>query len=131
MLAATAGGSVGRRARQRRCGECARTREAKRRGIASRCAGFLKKRFDNRLVEQIPEPDLFQTFVQASSTIAGHYEQREFGRAVREIMALADKANQCEKEMKFQQMVLAAVENKSNPELQAAFQWGQENGAYQ
>jgi hypothetical protein len=44
---------------------------------------------------------------------------------------VADKANQREKEMKFQQMVLAAVDNKSNPELQAVFKWGQEHGAHQ
>jgi hypothetical protein len=44
---------------------------------------------------------------------------------------VADKANQREREMKFQQMVLAAVENKSNSELQDAFEWGHQQGAYQ
>ena len=44
---------------------------------------------------------------------------------------VADRANQREKEMKFQQMVLAAVKNKSNPELQAAFEWCHQQGAYQ
>ena len=44
---------------------------------------------------------------------------------------VADMANQREKEMKFQQMVLVAVKNKSKPELQAAFEWGHQHGAYQ
>ncbi len=62
--------------------------------IASRCAGFLKKRFDNRLADIIPEQTLFEEFVQAGQTIASHYDKREFSRAVREIMTLADRANQ-------------------------------------
>jgi len=62
--------------------------------IASRCAGFIKKRFAGRLSAQLSEPELFAEFTAASATIAGHYERREFSRAVREIMALADKANQ-------------------------------------
>jgi len=62
--------------------------------IASRCAGFLKKRFDNRLSAEIAEPELFEQFSQAGQSIANRYEQREFSRAVREIMALADRANQ-------------------------------------
>jgi len=62
--------------------------------IASRCAGFIKKRFAGRLSAQLSEPELFAEFTAAGATIAGHYERREFSRAVREIMALADKANQ-------------------------------------
>jgi len=62
--------------------------------IASRCAGFIKKRFDNRLNATLDQPELYATFVNAGDEIAGLYEQREFGRAVREIMALADLANQ-------------------------------------
>ncbi|MCP5418033.1 MAG: methionine--tRNA ligase [Chromatiaceae bacterium] len=62
--------------------------------IASRCAGFISKRFDNRLAERLPEPDLFAEFSSAGNGIAGLFEQREFSRAVREIMALADRANQ-------------------------------------
>lgn len=62
--------------------------------IASRCAGFIKKRFAGRLSAELSRPELFQEFVDAGDTIAGHYEQREFSRAVREIMTLADKANQ-------------------------------------
>jgi methionyl-tRNA synthetase len=62
--------------------------------IASRCAGFIKKRFDGRLSNGLDQPELFDTFVKAGDEIADLYEKREFGRAVREIMALADLANQ-------------------------------------
>ena len=62
--------------------------------IASRCAGYLKKKCDGQLSEKCSEPELYQSFVQAGNTIAKLFEQREFSHAVREIMALADKANQ-------------------------------------
>ena len=62
--------------------------------IASRCSGFIAKRFDNRLSEKCSEPALYQEFINANELIANFYETREFGKAMREIMALADKANQ-------------------------------------
>jgi len=62
--------------------------------IASRCSGFINKRFANSLSAECSEPDLFLEFVKANETIADFYEAREFGKAMREIMALADKANQ-------------------------------------
>ncbi|MGC4088199.1 MAG: methionine--tRNA ligase subunit beta [Polyangiaceae bacterium] len=62
--------------------------------IASRCAGFIAKKFDNRLSAECAEPALLQDFIAAGDSIATHYENRDFGRAVREIMALADRANQ-------------------------------------
>ncbi len=62
--------------------------------IASRCSGFISKRFDNKLSANCSEPGLFQEFLNANEQIAEHYEAREFGKAMREIMALADKANQ-------------------------------------
>ena len=62
--------------------------------IASRCAGFINKRFKGRLSAQLPDPDLHDTFVRAGEEIARLYEAREFGHAMREIMALADRANQ-------------------------------------
>ena len=62
--------------------------------IASRCAGFVKKKFNSTLSDSISEPELFAQFAQASESIAGHYEAREFSKAIREIMALADLANQ-------------------------------------
>ncbi|MBT4079014.1 MAG: methionine--tRNA ligase [Gammaproteobacteria bacterium] len=61
--------------------------------IASRCAGFISKRFDGQLSAEIAEPALYQSFVDQGVSIAQHYEERDFGRAIREIMALADQAN--------------------------------------
>jgi methionyl-tRNA synthetase len=62
--------------------------------IASRCAGFIRKRFANVLSDTIHDPDLLERFISAGEKIAGHYEEREYNRAIREIMALADAANQ-------------------------------------
>ncbi|MDO9180427.1 MAG: methionine--tRNA ligase [Agitococcus sp.] len=62
--------------------------------IASRCAGFINKQFEGKLAETCAEPEILAQFVDAGASIAEHYERRDFGRAVREIMALADKANQ-------------------------------------
>ncbi len=62
--------------------------------IASRCAGFINKRFDSKLVAKLSSEDLSQQFLEAAEPIAEHYENREFGKAMRDIMALADKVNQ-------------------------------------
>jgi methionyl-tRNA synthetase len=62
--------------------------------IASRCAGFITKNFDGKMANELIEPALYESFIQAGDTIAECYEQRDFARAVREIMALADQANQ-------------------------------------
>ena len=62
--------------------------------IASRCAGFINKRFAGKLAKALPDAVLFQQFADAGDMIAGFYEAREYSRAVREIMALADRANQ-------------------------------------
>jgi len=62
--------------------------------IASRCASFITRRFNGQLADNLAEPVLYAEFVVASDSIAQAYEQREFGRAMREIMALADRANQ-------------------------------------
>jgi methionyl-tRNA synthetase len=62
--------------------------------IASRCAGFINKGHAGRLAETLASAPLYERFRDAAPTIAALYEQREFGRAMREIMALADVANQ-------------------------------------
>ncbi|WP_262966898.1 methionine--tRNA ligase [Methylobacter psychrophilus] len=62
--------------------------------IASRCSGFISKRFANKLSTNCSELVLFQEFINTNEQIAEFYETREFGKAMREIMALADKANQ-------------------------------------
>ncbi|ELB2789564.1 methionine--tRNA ligase [Aeromonas hydrophila] len=61
--------------------------------LASRNAGFIAKRFDGKLAATCAEPELYAEFANARSAIAEAYESREFSRAIREIMALADKAN--------------------------------------
>ncbi len=61
--------------------------------IASRCAGFINKKFAGQLAEKIAEPALYSEFQQAQTNIAKHYEQRQYAAAMREIMRLADLAN--------------------------------------
>ncbi len=80
--------------------------------IASRCAGFITKCFVGKVL--LPErlfayggqifglePDsLLATIIAKASTIGSLYDNREYGKALREIMALADQANQYIDEMK-------------------------------
>jgi methionyl-tRNA synthetase len=61
--------------------------------IASRCAGFINKRFDGKLAGELPDAALFAEVAEAAEAIAAHYENREYSKAMRLIMALADKAN--------------------------------------
>mgnify|MGYP001458074413 CR=1 FL=1 len=61
--------------------------------IASRCAGFIHKGNGGVMVEANPAPELSSAFVDAAPSIADAYEKRDFSRAMREIMALADKSN--------------------------------------
>ncbi|OBS10214.1 methionine--tRNA ligase [Acidihalobacter prosperus] len=62
--------------------------------IASRTASFIAKRFDGKLSDTLPEPDMYASFAASRDEIAEHYERREFGQAMRKIMGLADRANQ-------------------------------------
>ncbi|WP_318495697.1 methionine--tRNA ligase [Photobacterium leiognathi] len=62
--------------------------------LASRNAGFIAKRFDGKLSDNFVEPEIYAEFVAAADRIGELYESREYGRAIREITALADKANQ-------------------------------------
>ncbi len=72
--------------------------------IASRCAGFVTARFGGRLKDVTPPTEIgerpsqaqvaLRSVAEASGRIRGHYEAREFGKALREIMLLADLANQ-------------------------------------
>jgi methionyl-tRNA synthetase len=61
--------------------------------IASRCAGFVA-RGGGRLAAQLPEPALYEEFAGARTRIAAAFDAREYSNAIREIMLLADKANQ-------------------------------------
>jgi methionyl-tRNA synthetase len=62
--------------------------------IASRCAGFVERLGAGTLAAALPDEQLYAEFASAAATIASDYEQREYSRAVRRIMALADRANQ-------------------------------------
>ena len=62
--------------------------------IASRCAGFIDKGFEGRLADAPDAPELIAGIQRAKDEITRHFDQREYGKAVRLIMALADKANQ-------------------------------------
>jgi methionyl-tRNA synthetase len=62
--------------------------------IASRCAAFITRSHAGRLAAVLPEPALYAEFAAAGEPVAALYEAREYSAAVREIMALADRANQ-------------------------------------
>lgn len=62
--------------------------------LASRCAPFLKKQADNWLAADLGNDTLFKAFAAQAGAIAEFYETREYGQAVREIMKLADSANE-------------------------------------
>ncbi len=62
--------------------------------IASRCSGFVTKGAGGRLGDSLPNPDLYAAFADAGKSIAAAYESRDTAAAIRDIMALADHANQ-------------------------------------
>jgi methionyl-tRNA synthetase len=62
--------------------------------LASRCASFINKHFNGQLSKTLNDTVLIEEFIHAAKNIANDYENREYSHAIREIMALADKANQ-------------------------------------
>ncbi len=62
--------------------------------IASRCAGFLHKQHGGQLGTRIDDEALWAEAQAALAPIASAYEAGEYGKAIRAIMALADRANQ-------------------------------------
>jgi methionyl-tRNA synthetase len=60
--------------------------------LASRTAGFISKRFDGKLAN-VTDNSLAESFIAKQEVIADFYEAREYGKAMREIMAMADIAN--------------------------------------
>jgi methionyl-tRNA synthetase len=62
--------------------------------IASRSAGFISKRFNGQLAPAAADLPAIRAIQEAAPRIAELYEAREFGKAMREIMALTDAANQ-------------------------------------
>ncbi|MEE4146832.1 MAG: methionine--tRNA ligase [Halieaceae bacterium] len=89
--------------------------------IASRCAGFLAKGSDNLMAPEPSEPELLASFIARGDAIAELYEQREFNKAMREVVALADQANQYIDEKKPWQM---AKQADSAGEVQAVCSMG-------
>ncbi|MFQ5658850.1 MAG: methionine--tRNA ligase [Gammaproteobacteria bacterium] len=89
--------------------------------IASRCAGFINKRYNGRLSAMIHDESLLHEFQSVHESIAGAYEAREYSRAMREIMTLADRTNQYIDEHK---PWLIAKQEGREEELQAVCSMG-------
>ena len=62
--------------------------------IASRTASFISKKFDGQLACTESEAEMIQSFIDSGDIIAQHFESREYGKAIREVMRLADVANE-------------------------------------
>jgi len=62
--------------------------------IASRCAGFITRTSGGKLAKALPDRDLYAAFVSAGDGIAKNYDSRDTAAAIRDIMALCDRANQ-------------------------------------
>jgi len=62
--------------------------------IASRCARFITNHFNGQLAPELADTALYQQFIDEGQSIAEAYESRDYNKAVRYIMALADRANQ-------------------------------------
>ena len=61
--------------------------------LASRCAGFIGKRFDGKLADALPDPAQYARFVEALAPIREAYERNDPASAIHQTMALADEAN--------------------------------------
>ncbi len=62
--------------------------------IASRCAGFINKRFDNQLADSLHDEALYQQILGIRENVVNAYVQRDYARAIRLIMEAADQVNQ-------------------------------------
>jgi methionyl-tRNA synthetase len=62
--------------------------------IASRCAGFINKRFNNQLSSSLSEPQLYADLVSVRASVIDSFVARDYARAIRQIMDCADKVNQ-------------------------------------
>ncbi|MET0889471.1 MAG: methionine--tRNA ligase [Stenotrophomonas maltophilia] len=84
--------------------------------LASRCAGFIEKRFDGQLADTLPDAPMYARFVAALAPIREAYERNDPASAIRQTMALADEANRYIDERK--PWVIAKQEG-ADTELQA------------
>jgi methionyl-tRNA synthetase len=73
--------------------------------IASRCAGFIHRNFDDKLAVELHNPGQYQHFIDQRAEIAASFESRNYQAAIRSIMMLADEANRYIDEHKPWQMV--------------------------
>ncbi|MDH3694483.1 MAG: methionine--tRNA ligase [Gammaproteobacteria bacterium] len=89
--------------------------------IASRCAGFIKKRFAGQLANKLPNDANYAMFAERGEIVAKYYQDREYNRAMREIMELADNANQYINDIKPWEV---AKDNERNDELQEICTYG-------
>ena len=84
--------------------------------LASRCAGFIDKRFEGQLADALPEPAMYQRFVDAIPAIRQAYERNDPASVLRQAMALADEANRWIDERK---PWVIAKQDGADAELQA------------
>ncbi|WP_434025986.1 methionine--tRNA ligase [[Pseudomonas] boreopolis] len=84
--------------------------------LASRCAGFIGKRFDGRLAAALPDPAQYDRFAAALAPIREAYERSDPAAAIRQTMALADEANKYIDEAK---PWVIAKQDGADAELQA------------
>ncbi|EYU15743.1 methionine--tRNA ligase [Photorhabdus aegyptia] len=89
--------------------------------LASRNAGFINKRFNGKLADKLADPALYQQFIDGAKVIAEEFNNREFSKAIRGIMALADLANRYVDE---QAPWVVAKEEGRDAELQAICSMG-------
>lgn len=84
--------------------------------LASRCAGFIGKRFEGKLADALPDPGMYTRFVDALASVRQAYENNDAASAIRQVMALADEANRYIDEKK---PWVIAKQDGADAELQA------------
>ena len=84
--------------------------------LASRCAGFIDKRFEGMLAEALPEPAMYARFIEQLAPIRAAYAANDAAQVLRLTMTLADEANKYIDEKK--PWVIAKQEG-ADAELQA------------
>jgi len=81
--------------------------------IASRCAGFISKKFDSTLSSEMNNSELYQQFMDSSDEILQLFKERKYSKAIKIVMSLADSANQYISDMEPWQ----AIKDESKKEL--------------
>ena len=81
--------------------------------IASRCAGFVTKKFNSTLSSEMNNSELYQQFIESSEEILQLFKDRKYSKAIKIIMSLADSANQYISDMAPWQ----AIKDENNLEL--------------